>query len=224
MFCTNCGNIMNDGDKFCSLCGQQVVTQQEVYLDNNSIEEPIYTEPTVVPPPVYIEQAVSKPTYQLMLHCFGGSTFSPQYAYLFLYNDRVETYSIPSKKMERLIYDYIKELGKTQKIKLFERSAYRNQYIETFSKNLYASSDDELISVGVTKEIIYLNELNKVKFQFTSTQVHYGAEDSHSTKTRGYILFKKVSGKSKFTHAYGYNKELNQILQNIFGSLIKIYK
>lgn len=224
MFCTNCGKNMNDGDKFCSVCGQQVAVQQEVNVVNNSIQEPIYTEPVVVPPSVYIEPVVSQPSYQLMLNCFGGSTFSPQYAYLLLYNDRVETYSIPSKKMERLIYDYIKELGKTQKIKLLDRSTYRNQYIETFSKNLYTKSDEELMSVGVAKEIIYLNELNKVKFQFTNTKMHYGADDSNMTKTTGYILFKKVSGKSKFTHGYSYNKEFNQILQRIFGGLIKIYK
>ena len=44
MFCKNCGNRLNDGDKFCNSCGTstEVTTAEEATI--NEVQEPVATE------------------------------------------------------------------------------------------------------------------------------------------------------------------------------------
>ena len=204
MFCSSCGNSLNPGAMFCSKCGQQIGKQLEANIPKPEIN--------------------INANYQASLDCFGGSMFSPNYVYMYIYVDRIDIYEIASKKMERLIYDYIKEEGKNHKIKLFERNGYRKYYIENFKNNLLSINANERAAKGISKEILNFSELNKVKFQFNSSDMVYGEDESYENKTKGYISFKTSKGKYKFTHGYSYNKEMYMLLQNSFGTVIKIHK
>lgn len=202
MYCQNCGAALNEEDLFCPGCGQKVVQG----LAASKAEE-----------------VTASASYSFTLNCFGGGTFSPKYAYMYFYSDRVEVFTFPMKKMERMIYDYMKEEGKKHKIKLMERSAYRNDYLQKFSQSLYGMTDHDLEEKGISKALIYYHELKQCKFQFTKSEVYQGAEDAHMTKTTGYILFKTPNGKHKFTHGYSYNKATQALLQNTIGNKLKVY-
>lgn len=220
MFCSSCGNNLNEGARFCSKCGQQITQQVEGAIP----KAPVSVPPVSVAPVIPSTVVNTNIHYQTTLDCFGGSMFSPNYVFMLIYTEQINIFSIPLKKLDRLIYDYIKEEGKSHKIKLFERNAYKKQYIENFKHGLLTINDHELASRGISKEILNFSYISKVKFQFNSSDMVYGEDDSYMNKTKGYILLRTTNGKYKYTHGYNYNKEMYKLLQNTFASLIKIHK
>lgn len=53
MFCTNCGNKITDGERFCSQCGMKVIEevapQPQVEVAPQPISQPVYEQPNVQP-------------------------------------------------------------------------------------------------------------------------------------------------------------------------------
>ena len=72
MFCSNCGNQISDGSRFCGVCGtpveaapqqQPVQAQPEQPQPQIQPEQPVYQQP-VYQQPVYQQPAYQQPVYQ----------------------------------------------------------------------------------------------------------------------------------------------------------------
>lgn len=206
MFCSKCGNKLNPQSNFCAKCGSETNTQDQF---DQAIEQSTYepVEEAVVnsaEPVVWVFQAQKKLSMLKLIQC----------SIVFM-EDKILLAHLTKdlrKTMQTEALDEVQE----QELGFFKKSAEMMRYWSNFSNRYYTMSVEEILAEDPSNTIIYKQNIDKVLFRG-----YYDDHDDSNSK-QGKLDFSLSDGnKIKFTHKQSANKNIKEILTNIFGGKLK---
>ncbi|MBQ8028600.1 MAG: NPCBM/NEW2 domain-containing protein [Clostridia bacterium] len=187
MYCQNCGNVLEENDKFCDLCGHSV--KKESTGDNSKKETPVYSQApinngsipstekkgrgkkvavllAVISIAVVVIAAIiavlyfSSTEYQIKTNInYGNIEYAAQ-----LYNEKSSSEKIDTENVEETVFEKLEKIKKdfTENNIDYTSAKTQSEAIQRFSsQNIEAKAQEALQ---------YIEDLNTSRISFSSAQ------------------------------------------------------
>lgn len=207
-FCTNCGNPLNPGARFCGKCGTPVV------VASSSASEQPNPAITSAAPPVY-EQASAGYKF-IMPASFKKGLISMKGCTLIFSDSEIVTAFVDNKLMQQHIAQ-IKESVKGEK--LFKRTAAVMRSGYSYVDRYWTMNVNQIMAENPNNFSIRNNAVTQIKFQRGSVGYNY---DNTTTNVPPSLSIKCTDGKYNYTLSSGFNdRSLINTLQALFPGRYK---
>lgn len=209
MFCSQCGNKLEEGQRFCVRCGQKVGDGEPVEATETTIESstehPAAVTPQFASDVVWILQAT---------HKYGMFKLVP--CSIIFKKDRLLlahlTPALQKAESSRLSKDI-----KSEGLGFFKGSAAMMRHWSEYYKRYYTMTEAAIISEDPTNVVIYISAISEFRFKCLSEII---GDSETADRTSGGTLDIALSGseKIKFTHKVRHSKAVKETLLNLFGN------
>lgn len=206
-FCTNCGNTLSPGVRFCGKCGTPAAV---VAAPATTVPPVAFNTPSPVSEQAYTGYKFIVPaTYKKGLVSMKGCT-------LIFSENEIVTAFVDNKLMQQHIAQ-IKESVKGEK--LLKRTAAVMKAGFSYTDRYWNMPVDQIMAENSGNFLINNNTVNQVKFQRGSVGYNY---DNTTTNVPPSLSIKCTEGKYNYTMNSGFDsKTFISVLQSLFPGQYK---